>query len=94
MTREELWRACLDIRKKNPVKEDIDFEKDVELLESLLLNEVSDKEINAMKKVSKDMQKVLKDYQKIATMGDKELKDTKHNAPIRKFLMQEIQFLR
>ena len=41
--------------------------------------EVSDKEINAMKKVSKDMQKVLKDYQKIATMGDKELKNTKHN---------------
>jgi len=86
MTREELWRACLDIRKKNPVKEDIDFEKDVELLESLLLNEVSDKEINAMKKVSKDMQKVLKDYQKIATMGDKELKDTKHNAAYKKVL--------
>ena len=64
----------------------IDFEKDVELLESLLLNEVSDKEINAMKKLSKDMQKVLKDYQKIATMGDKELKDTKHNAAYKKVL--------
>jgi hypothetical protein len=79
MTREEMWKAVLDIRKKNPVKEDIDFEKDVELLESLLLNEVQDKEIMAMRKVSKDMQKVLKDYQKIATMGDKELKNTKHN---------------
>lgn len=79
MTREELWKAVVDIRKKNPVKEDIDFEKDVELLESLLLNEVQDKEIMAMRKVSKDMQKVLKDYQKIATMGDKELKNTKHN---------------
>ena len=43
------------------------------------ITEVSDKEINAMKKVSKDMQKVLKDYQKIANMGDKELKNTKHN---------------
>ena len=32
-----------------------------------------------MKKVSKDMQKVLKSYQKIANMGDKELKNTKHN---------------
>ena len=43
------------------------------------INEVTDKEIMAMRKVSKDMQKVLKDYQKIATMGDKELKNTKHN---------------
>ena len=43
------------------------------------ITEVSDKEINAMKKVSKDMQKVLVSYQKIANMGDKELKNTKHN---------------
>lgn len=86
MTREELWRAVVDIRKKNPVKEDIDFEKDLELLESLLLNEVTDKEIMAMRKVSKDMQKVLRDYQKIASMGDKELKDTKHNAAYKKVL--------
>ena len=50
------------------------------------INEVTDKEINAMRKVSKDMQKVLKDYQKIATMGDKELKDTKHNASYKKVL--------
>lgn len=50
------------------------------------INEVTDKEINAMRKVSKDMQKVLKDYQKIATIGDKELKDTKHNATYKKVL--------
>ena len=43
------------------------------------INEVTDKEIMAMRKVSKDMQNVLKSYQKIATMGDKELKNTKHN---------------
>lgn len=55
-------------------------------VEETQLDEVTDKEINAMKKVSKDMQKVLKDYQKIATMGDKELKDTKHNASYKKVL--------
>lgn len=72
--------------KETMSEEDIDFEKDVELLESLLLNEVQDKEIMAMRKVSKDMQKVLRDYQKIATMGDKELKNTKHNASYKKVL--------
>ena len=55
-------------------------------VEETQLDEVTDKEINAMKKVSKDMQKVLKDYQKIATMGDKELKDTKHNPTYKKVL--------
>lgn len=55
-------------------------------VEETQLDEVTDKEINAMRKVSKDMQKVLKDYQKIATMGDKELKDTKHNAAYKKVL--------
>lgn len=43
------------------------------------ITEVSDKEIGAMKKLSKDMQAVLKGYQKIMGMGDKELKDTKYN---------------
>lgn len=43
------------------------------------ITEVSDKEISAMKKLSKDMQAVLKGYQKIMGMGDKELKDTKYN---------------
>jgi len=48
-------------------------------VEETQLDEVTDKEINAMRKVSKDMQKVLVSYQKIANMGDKELKNTKHN---------------
>ena len=43
------------------------------------ITEVSDKEIGAMKKLSKDMQAVLKGYQKIMGMGDKELKDKKYN---------------
>ena len=41
--------------------------------------EITDKEISAVKKLSKDMQSVLKGYQKITGLGDKELKDTKHN---------------
>ena len=53
-----------------------DIEKDKKLMK---LMEVTDKEINAVKKLSKDMQSVLKGYQKITGMGDKELKDTKHN---------------
>ena len=47
--------------------------------QGMSLQEVTDKEIQAMRKVSKDMQNVLKSYQKIATMGDNELKNTKHN---------------
>ena len=54
--------------------------------QGMSLQEVTDKEIQAMRKVSKDMQNVLKSYQKIATMGDKELKDTKHNASYKKVL--------
>ena len=43
------------------------------------LQEVTDKEVDALKKLSKDMQSVLKGYQSIVKMGDKELKDTKYN---------------
>ena len=43
------------------------------------LQEITDKEVKAMQKLSKDMQSVLKGYQKIMNMGDKELKDTKYN---------------
>ena len=47
------------------------------LLESL--NEVTDKEINMAKKLSKDMEKVKKGYQQIAKTGDKTLKNTGFN---------------
>ena len=50
------------------------------------LDEVKRQEVDAMKKVSKDMQKVLVSYQKIANVGDKELKDTKHNKEYKKVL--------
>jgi len=47
--------------------------------EETQLDEVQKVEVDAMKKVSKDMQKVLKAYQAIANKGDKELKNTQHN---------------
>jgi hypothetical protein len=43
------------------------------------LDEVTKQEVNAMKKLSKDMEGVKKGYNKIVGMGDKELKDTKYN---------------
>ena len=49
--------------------------------------EITDKEIGAVKKLSKDMQSVLKGYQKITGMGDKELKDTKHNDTYKSILV-------
>ena len=43
------------------------------------LQEVTDKEINMAKKLSKDMEKVKKGYQQIAKTGDKTLKNTGFN---------------
>ena len=51
-----------------------------------ILDEVKRQEVDAMKKVSKDMQSVLKSYQKIANMGDKELKNTVHNKSYKQVL--------
>jgi len=48
-----------------------------ELGESLV--ETTDREIKAIQKLSKDMQSVLKGYQNATKLGDKELKDVKHN---------------
>ena len=50
-----------------------------EILDSFELNEVTDKEINMAKKLSKDMEKVKKGYQQIAKSGDKTLKNTGFN---------------
>ena len=47
--------------------------------EPVELDEIQQKEVDALKKLSKDMQAVLKGYQKIVGMGDKELKDKKYN---------------
>ena len=49
--------------------------------EETQLDEVQKVEVDAMKKVSKDMQKVLNVYQQIANKGDKELK--KHSTQFR-----------
>jgi len=54
--------------------------------EEVELDETKKQEVDAMKKISKDMQAVLKAYQKVATMGDKTLKDTKYNAQYKKVL--------
>jgi len=47
--------------------------------EPVELDEIKQQEVDALKKLSKDMQAVLKGYQKIAKMGDKELTNTKYN---------------
>jgi hypothetical protein len=44
------------------------------------LQEVTQQEVNAVKKLSKDAEKMKKDYFKIAKIGDKELKDVKYNS--------------
>ena len=43
------------------------------------LVEIKQQEVDALKKLSKDMQSVLKGYQKIARMGDKEISNVKYN---------------
>jgi hypothetical protein len=47
--------------------------------EPVELDEIKQQEVDALKKLSKDMQAVLKGYQSIVKMGDKELKDKKYN---------------
>ncbi|MDC3384639.1 hypothetical protein OAW24_00490 [bacterium] len=47
--------------------------------EPVELDEIKQQEVDALKKLSKDMQAVLKGYQKIVKMGDNELKDKKYN---------------
>ena len=85
MTREELWNAIVDSRNKNPVREGLGEGVNVlttyrQMWENASdIVEVTDKEINAMKQLSKDAEKIKKNYQKIVNMGDKELKDKKYN---------------
>ena len=64
------------------------------MFESTSLNEVTDKEINAVKKLSKDMEKIKKDYFKIAKMGDKTLQSTKHNAKYKSILQAQQDVLK
>lgn len=86
----ENWKEILQqvregIQEQNAVvktEDDIISEEIDALLENFdvpVLQEVTDKEVDALKKLSKDMQSVLKGYQSIVKMGDKELKDSKYN---------------
>ena len=86
----ENWKEILQqvregIQKQNAVvktEDDIVSEEIDTLLENFdepVLQEVTDKEVEALKNLSKDMQSVLKGYQSIVKMGDKELKDSKYN---------------
>ena len=61
---------------KNPLK---GFPYNEELHKKESINEVTDKEINMAKKLSKDMEKVKKGYQQIAKSGDKTLKSVGFN---------------
>ena len=72
-------------KKKGGLNHDKDLAHVVHPNDSML-DEVKRQEVDAMKKVSKDMQKVLVSYQKIANMGDKELKNTVHNKDYKKVL--------
>lgn len=53
--------------------------EDVKAFEEVELDETTDREIKAIQKLSKDMQSILKGYQNATKLGDKELKDVKHN---------------
>ena len=57
------------------------------------VQEVTDKEINAVKKLSKLIEKAKKDYFKIAKMGDKTLKDTKFNDKYESILKAQQEIL-
>ena len=86
----ENWKEILQqvregLQEQNAVvktEDDIVSEEIDALLENFdepVLQEVTDKEVEALKNLSKDMQSVLKGYQSIVKMGDKELKDSKYN---------------
>ena len=57
------------------------------------INEVTDKEINAVKKLSKDIEKIKKDYFKIVKLGDKTLKDKKYNQKYESILKAQQEIL-
>ena len=66
---------------KKKRKQDKDKEVSIETTSTGFkkVNEVTDKEINALKKFIRDFQKMQQQYWKIAQMGDKELTNTDYN---------------
>ena len=65
----------------------------IETARNVLINEVTDQEINAVKQLSKDMEKIKKDYFKIAKMGDKTLQLTGFNAQYETILKAQQEIL-
>ena len=99
----ENWKEKLEqVRNHITLKEGSVEKTADEILESQIeeelktfddIQEVTDKEINAVKKLSKLIEKAKKDYFKIAKMGDKTLKDTKFNEKYESILKAQQEIL-
>lgn len=57
------------------------------------INEVTDQEIKASKKLSKDVEKLKKDFYKIVKMGDETLRDPKYNDAIDHIILAQRKIL-
>ena len=99
----ENWKEKLEqVRNHIALKEGSVEKTADEILESQIeeelktfddIQEVTDKEINAVKKLSKLIEKAKKDYFKIAKMGDQTLKDTKFNEKYESILKAQQEIL-
>lgn len=99
----ENWKEKLEeVRNHIALKEGSVEKTADEILESQIeeelntfddIQEVTDKEINAVKKLSKLIEKAKKDYFKIAKMGDKTLQDTKFNGKYESLLQAQQDIL-
>ena len=99
----ENWKEKLEqVRNHIALKEGSVEKTADEILESQIeeelntfddIQEVTDKEIGAVKKLSKLIEKAKKDYFKIAKMGDQTLKDTKFNEKYESILKAQQEIL-
>ena len=99
----ENWKEKLEqVRNHIALKEGSVEKTADEILESQIeeelstfddIQEVTDKEISAVKKLSKLIEKAKKDYFKIAKMGDKTLQDTKFNGKYESLLQAQQDIL-
>ena len=99
----ENWKEKLEqVRSHIALKEGSVEKTADEILESQIeaelntfddIQEVTDKEINAVKKLSKLIEKAKKDYFKIVKMGDQTLKDTKFNTKYESILNAQQEIL-
>lgn len=99
----ENWKEKLEqVRNHIALKEGSVEKTADEILESQIeeelktfddIQEVTDKEINAVKKLSKLIEKAKKDYSKIVKMGDQTLKDTKFNEKYESILKAQQEIL-